>query len=184
MIDLIGQKYGMLTVIEEIPEKRICGSIAWRCICECGNETIVSSNALRTGGTVSCGCLASKNEMIIRKHLEELGIDFIKQYYYDDLRSPITGWLLKFDIAILSNGNISFLIEYDGEQHEYGVRFSPTKEVNEEKFRRTQLYDKLKNEYCAEHNIDLLRISFRDKDRMLDIIDKKLLEKGLIQNGI
>ena len=61
------------------------------------------------------------------------------------------------------------------------MRFSPDEEVNKEKFRRTQLYDKIKNEYCNEHNIDLLRISFKEKQNMLEIIDNKLREKGLIK---
>lgn len=185
MIDLTGQKYGMLTVLEEVPEMRKSGSIVWRCRCECGNETLVSSNALRTGGTVSCGCLSSKNEWIIRRHLEELNIKFLPQYWFDDLRSPITGCLLKFDVAILDDdNNILFIIEYDGEQHEYGTRFSTDPEKNKEKFQRTQLYDKLKNQYCNEHNIDLLRISFRNKNNLLNIIDKKLIQKGLLKDGI
>lgn len=76
-INLIGQKYGMLTVIEEAPNTNKRRGLCWRCVCECGNETIVSSNALRTGGTISCGCLSSKNEWMIKRHLNELGIDFI-----------------------------------------------------------------------------------------------------------
>lgn len=105
--------------------------------------------------------------------------------WFDDLRSPITGWLLKFDVAVLDdNKDISFIIEYDGEQHEYGYRFSKDPEINKEKFERTKLYDKLKNEYCEKHNIDLLRISFRKKKEMIDIIYNKLVEKGLIDNGI
>lgn len=183
MIDLTGQKYGMLTVIEEVQRDSFhkSQSLLWRCMCDCGNETIVPSNALRTGKTVSCGCLTSKNEMVIRNYLSSIDINYIKQYHFDDLRSPLTGWLLKFDIAVLDDDeNVVFLIEYDGEQHEYGSRFAPTQEENDKKFKRTKLYDHLKNEYCKEHSIDLLRISFRDKDKMIDIINEKLKEKGLI----
>lgn len=181
MVDLTGKKYGMLTVIEEVPDIRKFGSIVWRCKCDCGNETLVSSNALRTGNTISCGCLISKHEFIIKQHLNELGIKYIPQFWIDDLRSPITGWILKFDLAVLAQDNsISFIIEYDGEQHEVGTRFSPIREENDEKFKRIQLYDSIKNEYCEEHRIDLLRISFREKDQLLDIIDNKLKQKGLI----
>lgn len=141
MIDLTGQKYGMLTVLKEAPEARENHknrAIMWKCLCECGNETIVSSNALRTGGTISCGCLSSKNEWLIRKHLNELNIKYEPQYWFDDLRSPITNWVLKFDVAILdADNNILFIIEYDGEQHEYGSRFSPDEKVNEKKFKKT-----------------------------------------------
>ena len=186
-VNLCGKKYGMLTVIEEIPksdpiyEKRKNRSILWRCVCDCGNESIVSSNALRRGETVSCGCLSSRNEWLIKDHLKTLNIKFIPQYWFEDLVSPITGYKLKFDVAVLdSDDQISFIIEYDGEQHEYGSRFSPDPQVNEEKFKKLQLYDKIKNEYCKEHNIDLLRISFREKNKLLDIIDNKLKEKGIL----
>lgn len=51
-IDLTGAVYGRLTVIAHVPPK-----YQWRCKCECGKEVIVSSNAMRTGKTKSCGCL-------------------------------------------------------------------------------------------------------------------------------
>lgn len=190
-IDISGQKYGMLTVIREAldingkPRKSPGGSILWECQCECGNNTIVSSNALRTGNTVSCGCVSSKHEMQIRKHLQALQIKYAKQFYFDDLRSPITGWILRFDVAVFDRKDkLSFIIEYDGEQHDYGTRFSSNPEVNEQKLRRTKIYDKMKDEYCQKNNIDLLRISYKDKDNLLEIIDKKLIQKGLINDGI
>ena len=179
MIDLTGQKYGMLTVVSEATDidrsQRKSRSVLWRCICDCGNETVVSTNALRTGGTVSCGCLSSKHEKIIKDHLTKLGVKYKTQFWFDDLRSPITNWVLKFDFAVFgNNNNLVLLIEYDGEQHESGTRFSPSDEENKEKFKRTKLYDKMKDDYCSEHNIDLLRISYKHKDQLLTLIDNKL----------
>ena len=55
-IDLTGHVYGRLTVIKKHGLSK-SGSIAWLCKCDCGNETIVSSNHLRKGNTKSCGCL-------------------------------------------------------------------------------------------------------------------------------
>lgn len=53
-IDITGQKFGKLTVIER------CGTrnrqSLWRCICECGNETLSLSNSLRDGKSKTCGC--------------------------------------------------------------------------------------------------------------------------------
>ena len=48
--DLTGQKFGMLTAVEWMR-----GGY-WRCLCECGNETIVDTRNLTTGHTTSCGC--------------------------------------------------------------------------------------------------------------------------------
>lgn len=65
-IDLLGQRFGRLTVIEET-DKRVNGSVLWKCRCDCGNETLVRSNHLRRGGVLSCGCY---NRDIITTHDE------------------------------------------------------------------------------------------------------------------
>ena len=61
--DLIGQKFNRLTAIERA-EDYITSSgrhyPTWRCRCDCGNETVVTANALKTGKTKSCGCLAKE----------------------------------------------------------------------------------------------------------------------------
>lgn len=54
--NLIGQKFGKLTVIEKT-NKRSQRSVVWRCLCDCGNETEVSSAVLISNNTKSCGCL-------------------------------------------------------------------------------------------------------------------------------
>ena len=63
-IDLTDQKFGRLTAKEPVGKAKD-GSLRWRCECECGNETIVTSCDLRKRGTKpqhrpirSCGCLA------------------------------------------------------------------------------------------------------------------------------
>ena len=53
-IDLVGKKFGRLTVIE--PIGFIKHHFRWRCICDCGKEVNVSSQGLREGRSLSCGC--------------------------------------------------------------------------------------------------------------------------------
>lgn len=53
-IDLTGQRFGRLTVIEEAG--RVNGTVTWRCRCDCGNESIVLGTNLRAGYSTSCGC--------------------------------------------------------------------------------------------------------------------------------
>lgn len=56
VIDLTGQKFGRLTAIERIPRKKESGKHAlWKCRCECGNFTFVTSDHLRNGNVKSCG---------------------------------------------------------------------------------------------------------------------------------
>ena len=53
-LDLTGQKYGHLTILE--PAENIGGRTAWRCLCDCGQEVVVKTCHLRNGHTKSCGC--------------------------------------------------------------------------------------------------------------------------------
>ena len=69
MIDLTGQQFGRLTVInraEDYVSPKGHKLVQWLCECECGNKTIVTTSCLRGGQTQSCGCI---NREISRKRL-------------------------------------------------------------------------------------------------------------------
>ena len=54
-LDLIGKKFGRLTVVEfEGMNQR--GKSTWRCQCECGNTCAIEGVKLTSGHTKSCGC--------------------------------------------------------------------------------------------------------------------------------
>lgn len=60
-IDLSGQRFGRLTVVERAgsyvsPDKKQSHAL-WLCICDCGSPSIVRSGMLRCGHIQSCGCL-------------------------------------------------------------------------------------------------------------------------------
>ena len=110
-IDLTGQKYNMLTVIERT-EKR--PGVWWRCQCDCGNETVVSSNSLRTGNTKSCGCLNTINRKCEDLSGKKYGrLTVLRK---DDVRNPSgkIKWICKCDCGVeksivgadLKNGKI------------------------------------------------------------------------------
>ena len=52
--DLTGERFGRLTVVEFVPNDK--PSAFWRCICDCGNETIVCGCELKRGHIKSCRC--------------------------------------------------------------------------------------------------------------------------------
>jgi len=62
IINLIGEKYGKLTVIQRVkrPEHILHGTY-WLCSCDCGGEIIVNAGDLKKGGTASCGCMRFNN---------------------------------------------------------------------------------------------------------------------------
>ena len=64
LIDLTGQRFGNLEVIERYGYvQRNTKQPTWLCRCECGNATVVMGAKLRNGTTNSCGCLKKKNSV-------------------------------------------------------------------------------------------------------------------------
>lgn len=106
-------------------------------------------------------CKASKGETKLASILNNHSIDFITQYKFDDCRDK---YPLPFDFY-LTNYNIC--IEYDGELH-----YSPlylkqwTREEAVQKLIETQNRDDIKNKYCKEKNIPLIRIPYWELNNM------------------
>ena len=67
MANLINQKFNRLLVIEKTDQRKN-GSIVWKCLCDCGNITYVTTRELRSNNTKSCGCLNDdrRKERIIK----------------------------------------------------------------------------------------------------------------------
>lgn len=57
LIDLTGQRFGRLTVVHKVPNKRY-GVPRWFCKCDCGGTTEADSGNLKNGYRASCGCLS------------------------------------------------------------------------------------------------------------------------------
>lgn len=73
-IDLTGQTFNRLTVIERVPGHKL-----WRCRCICGAEKAVQSSNLKNGTTKSCGCWAkermrARNTTHGMSHTPEFGV--------------------------------------------------------------------------------------------------------------
>lgn len=59
---IIGQKFGELLVLNEVPKdiRKDKNHRCFECQCSCGSKTIVTLNHLKTGHTKSCGCMKGK----------------------------------------------------------------------------------------------------------------------------
>lgn len=60
--DIVGTKYGRLTIIEELPQKIVNGKSyrMVKCQCECGNVITTHFSSIISGATKSCGCYAKE----------------------------------------------------------------------------------------------------------------------------
>ena len=67
--DITGNKYGSLTVIKRVDDYVFNGGkiSQWLCKCDCGKETIVRGDYLRSGHTQSCGCLRGEHSITHRE---------------------------------------------------------------------------------------------------------------------
>lgn len=149
--DLTNQRFGLLTVLE-ITDKRDKGRcVIWKCKCDCGNIIELSSHVL-VQGQKSCGCLKSKGELKVSELLYQNNIPFETQKIFSNCIFEDTKFPAKFDFFV----DNSYIIEYDGIQHfdsNYGWN-------NNEIFQKTQKNDLVKNKWCKDNNIPLIRIPY------------------------
>lgn len=138
-----------------------------RILCgQCGKEFTTSfANYMRHGVTscFSCSSKESIGEQRIRLLLDELNISYEQEKRFSNCRDVRT---LPFDFFIPS---LNLIIEFDGEQH-----YSPVR--GEESYNSTVRHDKIKNQYCLNNDIDLLRIPYWDGNNIDDIIKNKIEE--------
>jgi very-short-patch-repair endonuclease len=107
-------------------------------------------------------CKESKGEKRITNILKHLNINFYKQYKFEECfnKRPLI-----FDFY-LPDKNIC--IEFDGEQH-----FSPVEKFGGVKsFKYIQLNDEIKNEFCIKNDITLIRINYKQINKVKQIIEK------------
>ena len=112
-----------------------------------------------------CGCpkcSSSKGELEIEKWLIKNNIEYKKEKAFKNL---VFRKHLRFDFYLPNN---KMCIEYDGKQHYTPVTYYG----GEEKSKELKLKDELKNLYCQENNLSLLRISY--KDNIIETLEKNI----------
>lgn len=113
----------------------------------------------------TCTKYESKGERKIREFFEKHNIEYSEQYKISDCKNIYS---LPFDFAIFVNKELKLLIEFDGKQH-----FQPVELFGGyENFKKLQKNDNIKNKYCQDNNIDLLRISYRSINKIDEILTK------------
>lgn len=108
-------------------------------------------------------CKNSKGEKEIMCFLDDHNIKYITQYKFDDCLSINLQKKLSFDF-FLPEKNIC--IEYDGIQHFTSIE----KWGGVERYNKQKMNDKIKDEYCIENNIKLLRIPYTNFDSIKKIL--------------
>jgi very-short-patch-repair endonuclease len=109
-------------------------------------------------------CNKSKGEILISEILEDFNIEYLEQYKFKDCKNkrclPFDFYLPKYNICI----------EFDGRQH-----FEIFELFGEESFKNTIKNDKIKNKYCSEKGIKLIRIKYNLGKKKIKQIIKEII---------
>jgi hypothetical protein len=131
---------------------------AFNCTCSCGRTFSAPIYQVLSGKRIQCEECSksiSSYEKIIKEFFDNNNIKYIYQYVINECRDMFP---LPFDFYVNNK-----LIEIDGEGHYRPCNFNQISNEDAMKsFNFTKKHDKIKNDYCKNHNIKLLRISYED----------------------
>jgi hypothetical protein len=108
-------------------------------------------------------CKASSGEELVFRELKKHKIDIITEKTFDDCINPVTKNRLYFDFYLPEYNKC---IEVDGQQHDSPIKFFG----GEDAYKNLKFRDDIKNEYCKNNNIPLLRIKYKDINNIDKII--------------
>ena len=133
------------------------------CKCKkCGRTVFLRADHIRRG--IGCGqCTKSIGEDRIEQFLIKHNIWYEREYRFKDcvrVERP-----LPFDFYL---PDLDVVIEFDGVQH-----FQVVERFGEKSHNELKLNDEYKNKYCKEHNIKIIRISYKNIDKVDEILSKK-----------
>ena len=103
---------------------------------------------------------ASYGERKIHEILEKADLNYKMEYVFPELRSS-NGRPLRFDFVVFDDdGNIDFIIEYQGKQH-----YEPSQKFGGKRgFYQQQYNDNQKRRFCALHDFKLIEIPYTDEN--------------------
>ncbi len=142
----------------------------YKFICKNGNEFTTTLRMLVDNNkNVWCNCKLcnpkriSKAEDIITDYLNANNISYIPEKTFNDCKSD-KNRLLRFDFYL---PDYNMCIEYDGKHHFKPINYFGGEAVQQ----RTIINDNVKNKYCKEKNINIIRIPYTEKNNICTILN-------------
>jgi hypothetical protein len=111
----------------------------------------------------------SKGEKAIKDWLDEHEIQYDREVKFEECKHID---YLRFDFLVPYTDGTFCLIEFDGRLH---YRPYNDSEKNRKQFENQKIRDQIKNEFCSKHNIDLLRISYKELKNIDKILELKFI---------
>lgn len=141
-------------------------TLIWFKHLECGAKFKTSWSKFSRGAVKCPHCRGSRGEQLVKGYLDQYQINYKFGYVIPDLmdkkRLHFDFWLPQYNVAI----------EYDGVQH-YRVTQFKYSDNQESNFAVTKKHDKMKDQYCKDKGINLIRIPYYED--VNDLLDQELL---------
>jgi hypothetical protein len=165
-IDVHGDRYGYNKVVYQLNNVKV--------IINCSvHGDFPQTPASHLKGSGCPNCKNSTGEKLIQGLLKKMGIKYEIQKIFYGCMNHETGRMLPFDIYI---PEFHTCIEYDGYHHYLSVE----KWGGENKLIEVQRRDEIKNQYCKDNDINLIRISYTmDKLQIVNLFNERF-NKNLI----
>ena len=148
-----------------ISSEYINGATKIEMMCDEGHVFQMRWNNFQQGQRCPICQKPSKGEQRVEEILNKYSIPFETQYRYDDCRDVKP---LPFDFYL---PQYNLIIEFDGEQH-FDIKHCFGN--NDDDFWTTIIHDAIKNQYCEDNNINILRIPYWEIDNIEELIKNKL----------
>ncbi len=113
-------------------------------------------------------CSISKGELLISNFLDNENIKYNQEYCFNNCKNKKQ---LPFDFYIKE---LNTCIEFDGEQHFNSVEYFG----GEKKLKYIQRNDEIKNTFCKNNDIKLIRIPYTEIRNIDKILKKEILLKS------
>lgn len=109
----------------------------------------------------SCSSKESVGEKLIADYLNKFSIEYVREKKFENCKDKRQ---LPFDFYV---PKYNLIIEFDGQHHYFDV-------WGKEHFERTQRHDDIKNKFCEDNDIHLLRIPYWDGRNVDKLIGDKI----------
>lgn len=148
--------------------------------CLCNNIWKAPVYYLRRKHSGCPNCKKYKGEEKVQDFLDGFKIKYERQYTFDNCKDIN---LLPFDFYLI---DYNVCIEYDGIQHYEPKQIARgmSKEIAQESHLKTVKHDKIKNKYCKDNKIELIRIPYweLENDNLECYLFDRLVELNIIEN--
>lgn len=128
-----------------------------KCKCKrCNNEFILSFQSLDSTSFHQCDAILSKGEYLVKKYLQDKGVDFLTQFKTLKCVNPKTNNILPYDFELPTK---KIIIEVQGDQH---IKYTSYFHRDIDAFEYQKYKDSIKKDFALKNGYTYIEIFYKD----------------------